>query len=120
MKKTMLMMVLSLMSISLIANEGKDKEKAAAKPVITNYTEVLSQIKYPIESRRQAVEGLVEVQFFVDRQGNMKRYKILNSPCSNLTTAVEDVLHELTFQAAYVDGKSVSSKITIPVDFKLK
>lgn len=115
MKKVRTALVIALLSVGFIAvaNNGDPK------PIVSNYSQVISQVEYPMDCREKGIEGTVMVQITVDRQGSMIDYKILESPCSDLASAVEKVLPGLSFQPALVDGKAVSSKILIPVEFRL-
>ena len=78
-----------------------------------------SKIKYPIVCREKGIEGVVKVKITVDKRGQIRRYRILESPCSDLREAVEQVLPSLEFEPATVEGREVNSKIVIPVDFRL-
>ncbi len=111
--KTILIAMLLMVAYVSTANNGDPK------PMVSNYTQVISQIEYPINCREKGIEGTVMVSISVDRRGNMKNYSILESPCSDLKEAVEAVLPSLSFEPAVVDGKAVSSKILIPVEFRL-
>lgn len=116
MRKFSMFLLAGLMTLSLFAND-KDKEKA--KPVVSNYQEVLSQVKYPTVCREKGIEGTVLIKITVDRAGDIKRYRILEAPCSDLKAAVKEVLPLLEFEPAMVDDQAVSSKIVIPVNFQL-
>lgn len=115
MKKIKAILVASLLLVAFVsvANNGNPK------PLVSNYTEVISQVEYPLNCIEKGIEGTVMVSISVDRRGNMKNYSILESPCSDLKEAVEAVLPSLSFEPAVVDGKAVSSKILIPVEFRL-
>lgn len=115
MKKLGYILMVGLMSAALLATANNGKPK----PVISNYAEVLKQIEYPTVCRENGVEGTVFVRISVDNEGNMTKYDIVKTPCSDLKEAVEKVLPLLTFQPANVEGQNVSSKILIPIEFRL-
>ncbi len=115
MKKLVALLIMVIAGYVAVANNGNEKPK----PVISNYADVLSQIEYPTVCRDKGIEGTVLVKISVDRKGEMKSFKIVDSPCSDLKKAVADAIPSLNFLAPVVDGRSVSSKIVVPVKFKL-
>jgi TonB family protein len=117
MKRHIVLIALFLgFSLSLLATNNPTDRKVVA----SNYAEVISTVEYPTVCREQAIEGTVLVTINVNKLGKIKSYAITSSPCSDLTAAVEKVIPSLTFQPAIVEGKEVSSKITIPVKFQLE
>jgi protein TonB len=115
-RHTILFAIALCFSVLLFASNDNKSRKVA----VTNYTEVLSNIEYPTVCREQAIEGTVLVTINVSKKGNIQGYEFIESPCSDLKNAVEKVIPSLTFQPALVDGKAISSKITIPVKFELE
>lgn len=115
MKKILATLIIGLMMLPAYSNDTEGKPR----PVIKNYQEVLSQVKYPKVCRTKGIEGTVKVKISVDQNGEMTSFKVLEFPCTDLKKAVEDVLAELEFEPASKDGKPVAGKIIVPVDFKL-
>ena len=112
------MIVLVLFAVGMTVNASNgDKEKPNA--VATNYSEVLSEIIYPEICREQAIEGTVLVEILVDRKGQIRKHEILESPNDELSQAVVNAIPTLEFMPAIKNGKNVSSKVLIPVNFKL-
>lgn len=115
--KKLAVFVIAICAVNLaFATEGNPNEP---KPIVSNYMDVMQEIVYPEVCRDKGIEGVVMLKVLVDRNGQVKKYKVVDAPCSDLKKAVLDVAPLLQFEAAQVDGKSVSSKITIPVNFKL-
>ncbi|MFK7953679.1 MAG: energy transducer TonB [Ekhidna sp.] len=115
MKKIASLLITSAFILSASAMSGKGE---LAK--ISNYTEVISKIEYPQQSKEQGIEGKVLVSIDIDALGNVKGYKFLSSPCQNLTEAVEKSIKNLEFLPAKdKTGKAISGKVVLPVDFKL-
>ena len=116
MKKLVTVVMFLAAGFGALASDG-GKEKPTA--VVTNYSEVLSQISYPEVCREQAIEGKVIVEILVDRKGRIRKHEIIESPSEELSKAVIDAVPTLEFTPAISGGKAVSSKILIPVNFKL-
>ncbi len=89
------------------------------EPIVSNYQEVLRTIEYPSHCRDNGMEGTVEVLIHLDRQGKIKEYEILGSPCNDLTKAVEAKISSFRFEAPVIHGVPVSSQIMIPIEFRL-
>lgn len=115
MKKLAYLLTIGLIGVSLMASANNDKAKAK----VANYQEVLKQIEYPQVCREKGIEGTVLVRVSVNELGEMSGFEIVKTPCSDITEAVAKVLPLLNFEAAEVDGEAVSSKLLIPIEFKL-
>jgi len=115
MKKLTYILSIGLIGFSLLASANNGEKKA----VVSNYSEVLSQIEYPQVCREQGIEGTVLVRVSLDAQGQLIGHEFVKFPCADLKDAVSKVLPLLNFQAAIVDGEAVSSKLLIPIDFRL-
>lgn len=116
--KRQIILFVTVLCFSLVLTANNDSKNR--KVSIKNYTEVLSSIEYPTVCREQAIEGTVLVTLHVNKKGAISKYEFIESPCSDLSKAVEKALPSLTFQPALVDGRAISSKITIPVKFELE
>lgn len=116
--KRQIILFVTVLCFSLLLSANNDSKNR--KVSITNYSEVLSSIKYPSVCREQAIEGTVLVTIHVNKKGSISKYEIVESPCSDLSTAVEKALPSLSFQPALVEGRAINSKITIPVKFELE
>lgn len=116
MKKT-LFTVLAVCFI-LVTNAQPTTSAKAAE--VTNYKEVLSEIKYPAICKTQGIEGQVIVSIQVDAEGNLKGHRFIKYPCSDLKEAVVAVLPKLKFVAATNrHGDAVTGRVTMPIEFKL-
>lgn len=116
MKKLIAVVIIGLMILPAFSYDGGGDKPT---PTLKNYKEVLSQVKYPTVCRTKGIEGTVKVKITVDQSGQMKGYQILEFPCSDLKKAVEDVLPDLEFEPAQKNGQAVTSKIIVPIDFRL-
>lgn len=113
------------------------------------YKTVGEKIKYPLEARRNSVQGTLYVSFTVDEQGKIKQvkaetkmYNLLeeivvvgynkNAPNNKDSSEISDDLTELEKEAERVigllgdftpgkkNGKAVSVRLTLPITFKLE
>lgn len=81
----------------------------------------LSQnIKYPEACRKANIGGLVMVSFVVTRSGDVSSCKVVKSPDERLS---EEALRVIKAMPSWIPGKvngaSVSTRMTLPVSFKL-
>lgn len=115
MKKLLTVLFLFAFAFTTYAGGGAVENAKA-----TNYKEVLKQIEYPQVCREKGIEGQVLVLLRIGKNGQIKSYKIKSAPCSDLEVAVENSLPFLTFEPGRDgNGKAVSSKVVLPVNFKL-
>ena len=115
MRKTFFM----LLSVTLLC--AYSQPLTSAKDVeVTNYTEVISQIEYPRDSKEKGIEGTVIVSLEIDHQGNLVGHEFISYPCNALAGVVKESLAKLQFSPATNDaGNAITSRITMPVKFEL-
>ena len=92
----------------------------ATQPVATNLEEVLGQIEYPVEARVNGIEGDVEINVFVSKDGQVIRHEFTAeiNPC--LKASIDKVIQQLMFfPATDVNGEKVAEEVKIPVKFRL-
>jgi TonB family protein len=80
----------------------------------------LSQPDYPAELRKANVEGVVTIEFFVDRYGNVVAAKAVDSPDPRLSVLAERAAVSWTFEPGIKNGVPVSSRLQVPITFDLK
>jgi len=77
-------------------------------------------IKYPLEERKKRINGIVYVQFTVDRDGNIKDAKIVQSVSPNLDSEALRVVKSMpVWQPAIMHNRRVSMIYTLPIQFAL-
>ncbi len=84
------------------------------------YEYVASQVKYPLEARKNDVEGTVYVQFIVEKDGiltDIKAVKGIGYGCD--AEAVRVMQGIQSFSPGKQRGKSVRVRMLMPVKFKL-
>jgi periplasmic protein TonB len=104
--------------------EAPEKAESVHEPVMTKVTGIGSCSStlnnYPAEAREQGLEGVVKVKVQVLADGSVGSASIVKSSGhSILDESVLANVHDCNFEAAEKDGVPVSSKVVIPVRFKL-
>jgi len=84
------------------------------------YKYILREIRYPQEARLQGVEGRVDVQFVVDKDGSLtdvKAIKGIGAGCD--AEAVRVLQNAPRFKPGMQNGRPVLVRMVVPVNFKL-
>jgi TonB family protein len=118
MKKAAYIFTIFFLAFGMLAfaNNG---DKTTKKAVVSNYSDVLKQIEYPQVCREQGIEGTVLVRVSLNEKGQMISHEFVKYPCTDLKDVVAQKLAALTFKPAIENGEAVSSKLLIPIEFKL-
>jgi TonB family protein len=81
---------------------------------------VYEYIKYPDSAIRNGIRGTVVAEFVVDEKGKVRDVRIVESLDDEMDAQVVKVIGASPkWKPATVDGKPVSVKISVPVEFKL-
>jgi len=84
------------------------------------YKYAASEIRYPIEARQNGVEGQVDVQFVVEKDGSLSTVKAINGIGSGCDEeAVRVVQNASKFRPGSQRGKKLRVQMEIPIIFKL-
>ena len=79
------------------------------------------QIIYPMIARQQGTEGIVVVNFIVDKSGSVRNAKIVRSIGGSCDEAVlEAVRHLPRFEPGTQAGRPVDVSITVPFTFRIE
>ena len=81
---------------------------------------IMNEVRYPLEARRAGVEGRVDVQFVVGKDGllsDVKAIKGIGSGCDE--EAVRVLQNAPAFKPATQNGKPVFVRMVVPIVFKL-
>lgn len=79
-----------------------------------------SKINYPKIAQDLGIEGRVDVEFIIDKRGNVTNPKILRSVHSELDKEVLRVIQLVKFSPGVQNGALVRVRMAQPVYFKLK
>lgn len=88
---------------------------------ITGLTDYMIQnLKYPIPAKEAKVQGMVVISFIVTSEGNVENVEVLRGIGSGCDEeAVRVISQSGTWTPAKKEGKTVATKMTLPVQFKL-
>ena len=75
--------------------------------------------KYPEEARRKEIEGVVQLEVFIDARGKVRKVRVLKTPGHGLDRAAIAALSKSSFNPGMMGKKAVPVKITIPYRFVL-
>ncbi len=84
------------------------------------YKHVINEIRYPLEARNAGVEGTVDVQFVIERDGSLSNIKAMNSIGAGCDEEAVRVVKAATgFKAGSQRGRTVRVAMVMPISFKL-
>lgn len=76
---------------------------------------------YPETAKTNNIKGRVIVEFIVDKNGNISSPKVLRTPNNILDDEAIRVVSKMPkWKPGTKDGKSVSTKMTLPIKFELQ
>ena len=82
---------------------------------------VYQYLKYPEEALRDGVQGRVQVDFIVEKDGRVTNVKVSKGVSEELDAeAVKVISASPKWRAGRVDGEKVRTAMTIPVEFRLE
>lgn len=85
------------------------------------YKFIDKHIKYPKKARKEGIEGIVYVQFIIDKEGNITKAKVIKGigyGCDEEALRVVNKMPKWT--PGTQRGKPVQVTFTLPFNFKLK
>jgi TonB family protein len=85
---------------------------------------IYTYVEYPKEAKNEGLEGLVVLQFVVEKSGEIAQIKVVKSAGSSLDKAALDALTKLQdggniWSPGMQDGKAVNVRYNLPIRFKL-
>ncbi|MBQ1937449.1 MAG: TonB family protein [Bacteroidales bacterium] len=81
---------------------------------------VYRYVKYPESAVAEGVQGIVHVNFVVEKDGSVSQVKVVRSLDPRLDQAAQDVVEiSPKWKAARLHGQKVRSSLTIPIEFRL-
>lgn len=119
--------------IALACSEEKSVEKAhEIFTVVESYSEfeggvaafnahIMKEIRYPSQARQAGVEGRVDVQFVVDKDGSISDVEAIKGIGAGCDEEAVRVVKSLPrFKPAAQNGKPVPVRMVVPIVFQLK
>lgn len=102
-------------------NEEIIFEKVERYPEMKGGIESLyNKINYPQQARLAGIEGIVRIQFVVDKDGSVKNATILRGIGGGCDEEALKAVQELKFVPGHQRGIPVQVRMSLPVIFKLK
>lgn len=84
------------------------------------YSYITKNIKYPQLARKQGIEGLVNVQFVVEKDGTLTNIKVIDGIGAGCDDEAIRVLQSASaFTPGRQRGKAIRVQMTLPIIFKL-
>ena len=81
---------------------------------------VYQYLKYPEQAVREKIQGTVNVQFIIDTKGDVGETRVVRSAGELLDAeALKVISASPKWKPARKDGKNVSCRVTLPVEFRL-
>jgi protein TonB len=96
-------------------------EMAAPPGGMGGFTEyMIKNLTYPTAAKEAGTQGMVVVSFVVNAEGKVGSLEVLRGIGKGCDEeAVRVISNSGTWTPAKIEGKSVASKMTLPVQFKL-
>ena len=134
MRKLTLLLALSLFFGPVIAQTEKDSAAASVKKtadVITQpefkggiekmYEYISTNFQYPEEAQRRSVKGKMEVEFTIEKSGDVTYVGILKGLEESIDEEVLKLLKAMPrWIPAFQNGRAVKVKYTLPINFTLQ
>jgi periplasmic protein TonB len=77
-------------------------------------------LEYPIQAKRQRIEGVVIVEADIDENGIIVETRVVEERGFGLEEAAVEMLNKSRFSPAIVDGRPVAVRMRFTVEFKLR
>lgn len=118
--KTLVFVIASLFNV--VTPNANESVQAAQFPGgiegLSNF--VADQLVYPIEARKNAVEGTVKVAFEISPDGTVQNAEVVASLGSGCDEAALNVVNAMPdWEPATRNGEKVMTKAIIPITFQL-
>lgn len=78
-----------------------------------------AELKYPLQAKRNRLEGTVIVEADIDDEGLLQRVKIVKSAGFGFDEAAADMLENSTFRPAVMDGRAVGVRMRFTIKFEI-
>ena len=111
-----------------LSDQSQSSEKQDVYEIVEQMPELIggigglhARVKYPEIARKAQVEGRVVVQFIVDENGNARDAEVLLGAGAGLDEeATRVIMEEAKFIPGHQSGRAVSTKMSLPIVFKLR
>ncbi|GMO14581.1 MAG: hypothetical protein Ta2A_25070 [Treponemataceae bacterium] len=93
-----------------------------SNPPIFSESEIRKALVYPVIAQKSGIEGLVHLELFIDRDGNVRKVTVLKEEPSDrgFGDAAVNAFKNLKAQPAEANGVKVAVRYRYPVRFTLR
>src|SRR5699024_11255280 len=88
--------------------------------LIGGLAELQSKIDYPEQAAKAGIEGLVTVQFIVDKEGNVENPEVIRGIGGGADEEALRVVKKAKFKPGRQRGKPVRVQYSLPIRFRLQ
>ena len=103
-----------------VAGQGNTTQvkKSPEMPTVKNSIQPV----YPEEARKNGIQGEVQVQVLVGKDGSVKEATVIKNMTGSkdLEKAALEAINKWKFEPGKLDGKPVEVNVIIPIKFKLQ
>lgn len=82
--------------------------------------QVLRQLVYPRQPKRQKIEGVVYLELFIDKEGVIQKIEVLKDPGYGFAEAALKAFQGVRCTPAEANGVPVAVRYRYPIRFKLR
>ncbi|MBI9105254.1 MAG: TonB family protein [Spirochaetales bacterium] len=78
-----------------------------------------AELEYPLQAKRNRIEGTVIVEADIDEEGILQQVKIVKSAGFGFDEAASAMLDKSTFSPAVMDGRNVGVRMRFTIEFEI-
>jgi TonB family protein len=106
-----------LLTAVLVLISGTAFAQSETPPECLNLEQIQQKIGFPKEAKQAGAHGKVIAKVTVNPSGKVVAHEITESPSQALSDAVSAHIEELKFTPAKKEGKPITSKVLVPINF---
>ncbi len=104
---------------------GKEEVKTQPQFIVEGHKDfddyIMQNIQYPESAIKEGTEGVVLVEFTINKRGKVTDVKVVESIDEHLDNeAIRVVFSSPRWRAAELNGKKIAKKMTVSIEFHLK
>lgn|GEM_PF-6896950 len=99
--------------------EYRDAQEVTAAPQLP-VEQLMEQVRYPPQARRQGREGVVLLQLYISAEGVIERIEVLEDPGYGMAEAARRAFEGITAEPAEHNGVPAAVTLRFPVRFSLQ
>ena len=115
----LLIKIFVIISISSFCLTAQEKELDKMPFPEGGMSAIAKNVKYPVSAKEAGIEGKVLVSATINETGEVVKTEVIQSVNDACDKSAVDAIIKTKWLPAQKDGKSVSTEVTIPIQFKL-